>query len=55
MAEQRVIRVLANADAVIRALAHDGSQSPAEIAETVGIPRSTVYRLTEGLAAIGLV
>jgi len=47
-------RTLANAQAVIELLAESGALSPADIAQDTGIARSSVYRLTEGLAAVGL-
>lgn len=48
------MKVLANADEVIDLLAADGPLSPAEIAERVGMPRPSVYRLLDGLHAVGL-
>lgn len=48
------IKVLANADEVIRLLAREGELSPAEIAERLGMPRPSVYRLLDGLSAVGL-
>ncbi|MGO1809267.1 MAG: IclR family transcriptional regulator [Canibacter sp.] len=48
------IRVLANADDVIRLLAAEGELSPAEISERLDIPRPSVYRLVDGLSAVGL-
>lgn len=48
------IRLLANTLEVVNALAERGPLTPAEIAEAVGIPRSSVYRLVEGLREIGL-
>lgn len=48
-------KVLANADAVIQLLAQDGALNHAEIADRTGIPRPSVYRLVDGLAAISLV
>lgn len=55
MAQGKLIRVLANAQSVVRVLAEEGTMSPAELAEATGIPRPTVYRLAEGLAAVNLV
>lgn len=46
--------VLGKADAIIDALARHGALGPAELAELTGIPRSTVYRLVEGLTGVGL-
>lgn len=48
------IRALANVDDVVRLLAREGGLSPAEISEQLGIPRPSVYRLLDGLGAIGL-
>lgn len=48
------IKALANADEVIRLLSQEGDLSPAEIAELLGMPRPSVYRLLDGLSAIGL-
>jgi len=50
----RPIKVLANADRVIRALSESGALTPAELAEAVDIPRPSVYRLIDGMTAIGL-
>jgi IclR family acetate operon transcriptional repressor len=49
------IRVLANARQLIDALAEHGPLSPAEAAKLLEIPRPTVYRLAEALAAVDLV
>lgn len=48
------IRVLHNAQALIAELAAGGAQSPAELAEALEIPRSSVYRLVDGLHAVQL-
>lgn len=48
------IKALANADEVLRLLAREGELSPAEIAERLGLPRPSVYRLLDGLSAVGL-
>jgi DNA-binding IclR family transcriptional regulator len=48
------MKVLANADAVIDVLSKEGPMSPAEIAEHIGVPRPSVYRLLDGLHAVGL-
>lgn len=48
------IRALVNADDVIRLLAEEGELSPAEIADRLDMPRPSVYRLLDGLSAIGL-
>ena len=49
------MKLLANAREVIELLSVRGPSSPAEIAEQLGTPRSSVYRLVEGLAAVNLV
>jgi IclR family acetate operon transcriptional repressor len=49
------IKVLANATELIEALAKEGTLSPADIAERIGVPRSSAYRLVDGLTAISLV
>jgi len=49
------MKLLANAREVIELLSVRGPSSPAEIAEQLGTPRSSVYRLVEGLAAVDLV
>lgn len=48
------IKALANADEVVRLLAKEGELPLAEIAELLKMPRSSVYRLLDGLNAIGL-
>ncbi|GAA4771744.1 IclR family transcriptional regulator [Microbacterium gilvum] len=53
MSARRPIRVLQNAAAVVELLAEEGALGPAELAEQLGIPRPSVYRLLDGLAAIG--
>lgn len=50
----RPIKVLANANQVIELLQDGESKTPAEIAERIGMPRPSVYRLLDGLSAIGL-
>lgn len=54
MSEPKINRVLANADAVIAVLAERGPTSHADIAEMIAVARPTVYRLIEGLEAVGL-
>jgi len=49
------IKVLSNATELIEVLAAEGPQSPADIATRIAVPRSSVYRLIEGLIAISLV
>lgn len=46
------IRLLANAVDVVDILAEQGPMTPAQIAESAGIPRSSIYRLVEGLNEI---
>lgn len=48
------IKVLSNATELIEVLAQGGPLSPAELAERIGIPRSSAYRLVDGLTAIAL-
>ncbi len=48
------IKVLANATELIEVLAAGGPLSPAETAERMGIPRSSAYRLIDGLTAVSL-
>jgi DNA-binding IclR family transcriptional regulator len=48
------IKIFSNAVQLIEALAEHGPMSPAEIAVRIGIPRSSAYRLIDGLAAISL-
>ena len=54
MSAPKPIKVLANADDVIDALSREGALTPAEIADRVRIPRPSVYRLLDGMHAIGL-
>ena len=49
------IRIIANTVQLIEVLAQAGALSPAAAAERIGIPRSSVYRLIDGLAAVDLV
>jgi IclR family transcriptional regulator, acetate operon repressor len=49
------MKLLANAREVVSLLADRGPSSPAEIAEVLRIPRPSVYRLVDGLAAVDLV
>ncbi|HEY0248161.1 MAG TPA: IclR family transcriptional regulator [Gryllotalpicola sp.] len=48
------IKVLVNSVELIEALAAHGPLTPAELAERIDVPRSSAYRLVDGLAAIGL-
>lgn len=48
------MRVLANSQSVIEALAERGDLSPAELAEATGLPRPSVYRFIDGLKAVGM-
>lgn len=54
MSAVKPIRVLANTRDLIELLSHEGPLSPAEIAERIGVPRPSVYRLVDGLNAIEL-
>lgn len=47
--------LLRNARDLIDALKETEAMSPAQLADAIDVPRSTVYRLVEGLAAIDLV
>lgn len=49
------MKVLSNANDLIDLLAVEGPRSPAEIAVSIGVPRSSVYRLIEGLTAISMI
>ncbi len=49
------IKVLSNATDLIEVLAWEGPQSPADIAVRIGVPRSSVYRLIEALAATSMI
>lgn len=49
------IKVLSNATELIEVLASDGPQSPADLSGRIEMPRSSVYRLIEGLAAISMI
>jgi DNA-binding IclR family transcriptional regulator len=49
------INVLAKAGAVLDALDADGDLTPAEIADRLGEPRSSVYRLLASLESLGFV
>lgn len=48
------IRVLGNAATIVELLAERGEQTPVELAEATGIARPSVYRLIDGLRAVGL-
>ncbi|WEV64318.1 IclR family transcriptional regulator [Bifidobacterium sp. ESL0732] len=47
--------VLFKAGKVVEALADDNGMGPAEIADVCDIPRSSVYRILDGLTDVGLV
>lgn len=49
------MRLLTNAGDVVRALASDGPQTPADLALRLSIPRSSAYRLVDGLVSTGLI
>lgn len=49
------IKALAKAQSVVDILSEHGSMTPAEIADAIGMPRSSAYRLIDGLRAIDLV
>jgi DNA-binding IclR family transcriptional regulator len=49
------IRIIGNTVQLIEVLAQAGALSPAVAAERIGIPRSSAYRLIDGLAAVDLV
>lgn len=49
------IKVVANSVDLIEALAAHSPATPAELAERIGVPRSSAYRLIDGLAAVDLV
>lgn len=51
----RPLKVLDNAKQALDALIAHGAMSPQELTDATGIPRSSAYRLLEGLAAIDLV
>ncbi|NQX16878.1 IclR family transcriptional regulator [Rathayibacter sp. VKM Ac-2857] len=54
MSPAKPIRVLANTRDLVEALSHEGPLTPAEIAERIGVPRPSVYRLVDGLNAVEL-
>lgn len=49
------MKVVAKASDVIDVLAAEGALTPSEVAARVRMPRSSVYRLVDGLVAVGLV
>lgn len=49
------IKLLDNANQIVTLLSEIGAANHALIATEIGVPRSSVYRLVEGLAAINLV
>lgn len=54
MSAVKPIRVLANTRDLVELLSQEGPLTPAEIAERIGVPRPSVYRLVDGLNAIEL-
>lgn len=52
---KRPLHLLDKARRLVATLAENRPMSPAQIADAIGIPRSTAYRLVEGLVAIDLV
>lgn len=48
------IKIIANAVRLIEAMPSRGQLTPGEVAEQLGIPRASAYRLVDGLTAIGL-
>ncbi len=48
-------KVIANAADAVEVLAESGTITAADLAERLGIPRTSVYRLIDGLVAISLV
>lgn len=54
MSAIKPIRVLANTRDLVDLLSQTGPLTPAEIAERIGVPRPSVYRLVDGLNAIDL-
>jgi DNA-binding IclR family transcriptional regulator len=49
------MRVLANATELIELLAGEGALPLIDVATRIGVPRSSIYRLCEGLAAVEMV
>ena len=49
------IKSLAKAHAIVDLLRAEGALTPSEVADAIGMPRSSAYRLIEGLRAIDLV
>jgi len=49
------IQVLGKADSILRALVEHGPMGVAQLAETVGEPRSSIYRLLNSLSILGWV
>jgi IclR family acetate operon transcriptional repressor len=54
MSKERPMGILQKSSDLVQLLAEEGPLSPAEIAQQVGMPRSSVYRLTDALAQAGL-
>lgn len=55
MSRSTPMRVLANATELIELLADEGAVPIVDVTARIGIPRSSVYRLCEGLASVGMV
>ncbi len=53
-APREPIRVITNATQLVEALAARGPLTAADVAESIGIPRSSAYRLIDGLTATRL-
>jgi IclR family acetate operon transcriptional repressor len=54
MTTNRPMGVLDKSSELVRLLADDGPLSPGEIAQHIGMPRSSVYRLVDALNAINM-
>lgn len=52
---KRPLRLLGNARRLLDTIAEEGPLTTARLAESLEMPRSTVFRLAEGLAAVDLV
>ena len=54
MTDHAPMQVLANSKKVVDTLLANGPMTPAELAEAIGVPRSTAYRLAGALTAVNL-